>query len=212
MLPTPPPLAIASDLFAPGYAWVHFMSPFDFSQFNSAEKTRKVELLGLTEDQLKLLLQDQHGLSKALIEHYPDICTRSHAPTAVIKSGIIWEHYDRDCSYATIAEGLRREDQAPPAEDTVYQHMIRYRKLVDQAFGLKIENHNGRVYLVTRRSVAERAERLERRLSSVKNGLEDLSADIASLRASGDEFVLPGTAGALLRGYEEAKRLEASVN
>jgi hypothetical protein len=86
------------------------------------------------------------------------------------------------------------------------------RNHVNDAFGLKIEHSGSQVYLVNNQTLAQKAERLQGHLSKVDNAMRNLKADVDSIRRSGQTPVLPGTAGALLAGYEQAKQLEASQN
>ena len=89
---------------------------FDFSDFFGGNKVRPIEFLGLTEDQTRTLLDQQYGLSKALMEHYPDVTKRGGGPNSVMKAIIVWENAGRDCYY-DIANALDY------SEDTAHQTM-----------------------------------------------------------------------------------------
>ena len=179
---------------------------FDFTDFFGGSSSRPVESLGLTEEQTAALLLQEYGISKTLLEQYPDICKRSGGPNAVTKALIVFESYSRDCRYADIANAL------DVSEDTAYQQMGKARKWVKAALGLNIEHSGERLYLVTNQSLAQKAERLDGHIQKASRAIEALQADVDSIRQAGQTPVLPGTAGALLAGYEQAKQLEAAQN
>ena len=177
---------------------------FDFSEFFGGNTVRPVEFIGLTEDQTRALLDQQYGLSKTLMEHYPDVTKRAGGPNSVMKAIIVWENAGRDCYYTDIANAM------DISEDTAYQTMNKARKWISNAFGLKVEHAGERIHLVTNQTLAQKAERLEQHISKVERTMENLRSDVNSIRQSGQTPVLSGAAGALLAGYEQAKALEAS--
>lgn len=177
---------------------------FDFSDFCGGAATRPVEFLGLTEEATSQLLEQEFGLSKTLLEKYPDIFKRGGSPNAMAKCLILFESFGRRCSYHAIAATLEVN------HDTVYQHMVTIRHHVKAAFGLNIEHNSDQVYLVSNQTLAEKAERLQSHLSKVTRAMENLASDVNSIKQSGQTPVLPGTAGYLLAGYEQAKQLEAA--
>ena len=177
---------------------------FDFSNFIGGETTRPIEVIGLTEEQTAQLLAQQYGLSKTLLEKYPDVCKRGNGPNSVTKALIVFESGRRDCFYADIANAL------DVSTDTAYQQMGKVRKMVKSAFGLNIEHSGDRIFLVSNQTLAQKAERLDGHIQKASKAIEALQADVNSIRQSGQTPVLPGTAGALLAGYEQAKQLEAA--
>jgi len=179
---------------------------FDFSEFCGGSAGRPVEFLGLTEEATSQLLNQEFGLSKLLLEKYPDVFKRGGSPNSLGKCLILFESLGRRCNYDTIAAMLE------VSRDTVYENMRLVRNHVNDAFGLKIEHSGSQVYLVNNQTLAQKAERLQGHLSKVDNAMRNLKADVDSIRRSGQTPVLPGTAGALLAGYEQAKQLEASQN
>ena len=180
------------------------MSPFDFSAFFGGANTRTIDFLGLTQEQTALLLNDQHGLSQALMAEYPDVCKQGYGPNSITKTLIVFESYGRDTTYAAIAAALDVKT------DTAYQQMCKVRKHVKAAFGLNIEHSGERIYLVTNQSLAEKAERLDGHIKKASRAIEALQADVNSIRQSGQTPVLPGNASALLAGYEQAMQLQAA--
>ena len=46
---------------------------FDFSRFFGGDSKRPVEFIGLSAEQTSTLLADEFGISRALMEHYPDV-------------------------------------------------------------------------------------------------------------------------------------------
>ena len=182
------------------------MSPFDFSSFFGGDNSRTIEFLGLTQEQTAQLLNDECGLSKALMNEYPDVCKQGYGPNSITKTLIVFESYGRDTTYAALAAALDIK------QDTVYQQMCKVRKQVKAAFGLNIEHSGERVYLVTNQSLAEKAERLDGHIKKASKAIEALQADVNSIRQSGQTPVLPGSAGALLAGYEQAMQLQAADN
>lgn len=178
---------------------------FDFSEFFGGNNVRPVEFIGLTEDQTRALLDQQYGLSKTLMEHYPDVTKRGGGPNSVMKAIIVWENAGRDCYYSDIANAM------DTSEDTAYQTMGKARKWIKNAFGVNVEHAGERIFLVTNQSIAQKAERLESQFKRVDRAMTSLRDDFNSIKQSGQTPVLPGAAGALLRGYEEAKREEAKA-
>jgi len=177
---------------------------FDFSQFFGGDSSRPIESLGLTEEQTSLILQDQYGLSKALLDAYPDVTKRGNGPNSTTKALIVFENSGRDCYYTDIAKAL------DISEDTAYQAMGKVRKWVKAAFSMNVEHANERVFLVTNQTMAQKAERLDVHIQKAAKAIEALQSDVNSIKQSGQTPVLTGTAGALLAGYEQAKQLEAS--
>ena len=177
---------------------------FDFSEFFGGNTVRPIEFIGLTEDQTRALLDQQYGLSKTLMEHYPDVTKRGGGPNAVMKAIIVWENAGRDCYYSDIANAM------DTSEDTAYQTMNKARKWIKNAFGLKVEHAGERIFLVTNQTLAQKAERLETSSAKSSAPWKACADDVNSIRQSGQTPVLPGAAGALLAGYEQAKALEAS--
>jgi len=177
---------------------------FDFSEFFGGNTVRPIEFLGLTEDQTRALLDQRYGISKTLMEHYPDVTKRGGGPNSVMKAIIVWENYGRDCYYSDIANAMET------SEDTAYQTMGKARKWIKNAFGINVEHAGERIFLVTNQTLAQKAERLEKHISKVERSMESLRSDVNSIRQSGQTPVLTGAAGALLAGYEQAKALEAS--
>ena len=187
----------------PGIAWCHFLM-FDFSDFFGGDSTRPVESLGLTEEQTGIILQDQYGLSKALMDAYPDVTKRGNGPNSTMKALIVFEDSGRDCYYTDIANAL------DVSEDTAYQTMSKVRKWVKAAFAMNVEHAGERIFLVTNQTMAQKAERLDVHIQKAAKAIEALQSDVNSIKQSGQTPVLGGTAGALLAGYEQAKQLEAS--
>ena len=179
---------------------------FDFSDFFGGNKVRPIDFLGLTEDQTRLLLDSNYGLSKTLMEHYPDVTKRGGGPNSVMKAIIVWENAGRDCYYSDIANAL------DVSEDTAYQTMGKARKWIQSAFGVNVEHAGERVFLVTNQTLAQKAERLDGHIQKAARAIEALQSDVNSIKQSGQVPVLPGTAGALLAGYEQAKQLEGAQN
>jgi hypothetical protein len=177
---------------------------FDFSEFFGGNNVRPIEFLGLTENQTRVLLDDQYGLSKTLMEHYPDVTKRAGGPNSVMKCLIVWESAGRDCYYSDLANALNI------SEDTAYQTMNKGKKWITNAFGINVEHAGERIFMVTNQTLAQKAERLEKHLDKVIRPLESFRSDVNSIRQSGQTPVLSGAAGALLAGYEQVKALEAS--
>ena len=138
------------------------------------------------------------------MEHYPDVTKRGGGPNSVLKCLIVWESCGRDCYYSDLASALEI------SEDTAYQTMNKGKKWIKNAFGLNVEHSGERIFLVSNQSLAQKAERLDGHIQKAAKAIEALQSDVNSIRQSGQTPVLPGTAGALLAGYEQAKQLEAS--
>ena len=179
---------------------------FDFSEFCGGNSVRQIEFLGLSQDQTRVLLEQEYGLSKTLMEHYPDVTKRAGSPTSIMKAFIIFENAGRDCYYSDIASALNI------SEDTAYQHMAKVRKWISSAFGINIEHAGERIYMVTNQTIAQKAELLEKQLKKAERPLENLLSDVNSIRQSGQTPVLSGKASAMLAGYEQVKQLEAANN
>ena len=177
---------------------------FDFSDFEGGDKARQIQFIGLTEDQTRILLANKFGLSKALLEHYSDVTKRGNGPNSILKAIIVWEDAGRDCYYSDIASSTGTNP------DSAYQNMCKARKWIESAFGLRVEHAGERIFLVTSQTIAQKAERLESQFKRVDKAMQSLRDDFNSIKQSGQTPVLPGTAGALLAGYEEAKRQEAA--
>lgn len=177
---------------------------FDFSDFFGGNSVRPIEFLGLTEDQTRVLLEDPYGLSKTLMEHYPDVTKRAGGPNSVMKCLIVWESTGRDCYYSDLANSLNI------SEDTAYQTMNKGKKWITNAFGINVEHAGERIFMVTNQTLAQKAERLDGHVQKAAKAIEALQSDVNSIKQSGQTPVLPGTAGALLAGYEEAQKLQAS--
>ena len=177
---------------------------FDFSSFHGGEAKRPVEFIGLTSEQTGQLLNDQYGISKVLMDHYPDVTKRGDGPCAVMKSLIVFEHNGRDTTYEQIGQACNI------SADTAYQQMAKARKWVDAALKLKIEHSGERLYLVTNDSLSAKAERLDGNLQKFERILENIKSDVDSIRQSGQTPVLPGKAAALIGGYTEVKALEGA--
>ena len=175
---------------------------FDFSDFFGGNTVRPIEFIGLTEEQTRALLDQQYGLSKTLMEHYPDVTKRGGGPNSVMKAIIVWENAGRDCYYSDIANAM------DTSEDTAYQTMGKARKWIKNAFGLNVEHAGERIFMVTNQTLAQKAERLDGHIQKAAKAIEALQSDVNSIKQSGQTPVLPGTAGALLAGYEQAKQLE----
>lgn len=178
----------------------------DFSQFFGGSSKRPVEFIGLTADETRTLLTDQYGLSKALMDHYPDVTKRGDGPNAVTKCLIAFEHSGRDCTYEQIGQACGI------STDTAYQQFSKARKWVEAGLKLRIEHSGERVYLVTNESLAAKAERLDGHLQKMEKVMENIVSDVNSIRQAGQTPVLPGKAAALISGYEQVKALEASAN
>ena len=178
---------------------------FDFSSFANGDSKRPIEFIGLTSEQTESLLSQEYGISKALMEHYPDVTKRGENPNAVLKALIVFEYKGRDCTYEQIGQAL------DTSADTAYQQMSKARKWVNAGLQLKIEHSGERVYLVTNESLVTKTERLDGHLQKFERVLENLVSDVNSIRQSGQVPVLPGRAAALLGGYEQVKQLEGST-
>jgi len=178
---------------------------FDFSGFFGGDSKRPIEFIGLTSDQTNELLRDQFGISKALLENYPDVTKRGDGPNAVAKALIVFEANGRDTTYEEIGQACGT------SVDTAYQQMSKARKWVDAGLKLKIEHSGDRIYLVTNESLALKAERLDGHIQKMERVMENLVSDVNSIRQSGQVPVLPGKAAALLGGYEQMKQLEGST-
>lgn len=179
---------------------------FDFSQFASGESKRPVDFIGLTAEQTGMLLADQYGMSKALMEHYPDVTKRGENPNAITKVLIVFEHNGRDCTYEQIGQACGI------SADSAYQQMNKARKWVSAGLKLKIEHSGDRVYLVDNDSLASKTERLDGHLQKFERVLENLYSDVNSIRQAGQTPVLPGKAAALIGGYEQVLQLEGSTD
>lgn len=179
------------------------MTPFDFSQFFGGDAKRPIEFIGLSEEQTATLLAERYGISKALMEHYPDVTKRGDGPNAVLKCLIVFEHNGRDTTYEEIGQAC------DVSTDTVYQQMSKARKWVKDALKLKIEHSGDRLYLVTNESIATKCERVDAHVQRIERVLQNLSEDVQSIRQSGQVPVLPGKAAAYLGAHEQAKQLAA---
>lgn len=177
---------------------------FDFSNFFGGESKRPVEFIGLTVEETAKLLADQYGISKALMEHYPDVTKRGDGPNAVMKSLIVFEHEGRDCTYEEIGQACN------VSADTAYQQMSKARKWVEAGLKIKLEHSGERIFLVTNDTLAAKAERLDAHMQKAERIFENLKSDVDSIRQSGQVPVLPGKAAALLGGYEQVKALEGA--
>lgn len=178
---------------------------FDFSQFFGGDAKRPVEFIGLTGDETNALLSDQFGITRALLEHYPDVTKRGDGPNAVTKTLIVFENNGRDTTYEEIGQACG------VSADTAYQQMNKARKWVADGLKLKIEHSGDRVYLVTNESLALKAERLDGHIQKMERVMESLVSDVNSIRQSGQTPVLPGKAAALIGGYEQMKQLEGAA-
>ena len=177
---------------------------FDFSRFFGGDSKRPVDFIGLTADQTSELLNDQFGISKALMDSYPDVTKRGDGPNAVARALIVFEANGRDTTYEEIGQACNI------SADTAYQQMSKVRKWVQDGFKLSVEHSGERVYLVTNESLAMKAERLDAHIQKVEKVMENLLSDVNSIRQSGQAVQLPGKAAAVITGYEAAKQLEAS--
>jgi hypothetical protein len=180
------------------------MSTFDFSGFFGGDSKRPVDFIGLTSEQTGQLLADQYGISKVLMENYPDVTKRGDGPSAAMKCLIVFEHNGRDCTYEEIGQACNI------SADTAYQQMSKARKWVEAGLKQKIEHSGERLYLVTNDSLASKAERLDGHLQKFERVLENIKSDVDSIRQSGQTPVLPGKAAALIGGYAEVKALEGA--
>ena len=177
---------------------------FDFSGFFGGDSKRPVEFIGLTDEQTNGLLQEQFGISRTLLEQYPDVTKRGDGPNAVARVLIVFEANGRDTTYEEIGQAC---DTSP---DTAYQQMAKARKWVLDGLKLKIEHSGDRVYLVTNESLALKAERLDGHIQKMERVMANLVSDVESIRQSGQVPVLPGKAAALISGYEQMKQLEGA--
>jgi len=180
-----------------------FQSMFDFSQFFGGESKRPVEFIGLTSEQTAALLADSFGISKALMEKYPDVTKRGDGPNAVMKCLIVFEHEGRDTTYEQIGQACGI------GVDTAYQQMAKARKWVMDGLKLKIEHSGERLFLVTNESIATKCERVDAHVQKIEKVLQNLSEDVQSIRQSGQTPVLPGKAAAYLGAHEQAQLLNA---
>lgn len=181
------------------------LTMFDFSQFFGGDSKRPIEFLGLTEDQTRALLADQFGISKALLEQYPDVTKRGEGPNAVAKVLIVFEANGRDTTYEEIGQACRI------SADTAYQQMNKARKWVADGLKLRIEHSGDRVYLVTNETLSAKCERLDAHLQKMDKVMENILSDVNSIRQAGQTPVLPGKAAALISGYESVLQLEAAA-
>lgn len=179
---------------------------FDFSRFFGGDSKRPVEFIGLTAEQTSTLLADQFGISRALMEHYPDVTKRGDGPNAVTRALIVFEANGRDTTYEEIGAACGT------SADTAYQQMSKARKWVETGLKLKIEHSGDRIYLVTNESLAAKAERLDGHLQKMERVMENIVSDVNSIRQAGQTPVLPGKAAALISGYEQVKQLEGNPN
>ena len=179
---------------------------FDFSRFFGGDSKRPVEFIGLTAEQTSTLLADEFGLSRALMEHYPDVTKRGDGPNAVARALIVFEANGRDTTYEEIGQACGT------SVDTAYQQMSKARKWVETGLKLKIEHSGDRIFLVTNESLAAKAERLDGHLQKMERVMGNIVSDVNSIRQSGQVPVLPGKAAALIGGYEQVKQLEGSQN
>lgn len=177
---------------------------FDFSAFKGGSNARKISFLGLTVDDTKATLDEQFGLSRCLLENYPDITKRGDNPNAAMKCGIVWEANGRNCSYGEIAA------QIGVSHDSAYQGMGKYRKYVKEAFRLNIEHRGDVVFIVTNNSLAEKMERVNAQLAAVERTILNLNSDVQSIKQSGAVPLLPARAAAILTGYNSAYALQAA--
>ena len=168
---------------------------FDFSQFTGGDSKRAIEFLGLSETETKALLSDRYGLSMALMDRYGDVTKRGTQPNAVTKCLIVWEHNSRNCSYAEIADGC------DISLDTAYQQMAKARKWVLNGFGLVVEHHKDRIYLVTNETLGQKVERLDKALKPVEKRIKACVADLQSITRQGDTPILAGSIGKLVTAY-----------
>ena len=175
---------------------------FDFSGFSGGDSKRPVEFIGLSSEQTSTVLADQYGISKSLMEHYPDVTKRGDGPNAVTKALIVFEHNGRDTTYEEIGQACGI------SADSAYQQMAKARKWVETGLKLKIEHSGDRIYLVTNESLALKAERLDGHIQKMERVMENLVSDVNSIRQADQTPVLPGKAAALLGGYEQMKQLE----
>ena len=168
---------------------------FDFSRFIGGDSTRPVEFIGLSETQTKELLNQQYGLTTALMENYPDVTKRGNGPNAVTKCLIVWEHNGRRTTYAELGNAL------DISEDSAYQAMLKGKKWIEAGFGLRVEHRQHEIYLVTNESLGQRVERLDKRLKPVEKLMKDAISDVKSIVQAGDTPVLAGSMGKLVTAY-----------
>ena len=171
---------------------------FDFSQFFGGDKTRPVTSLGLTEDATAALLDNPYGLSKALLDKFPDVTKRGEGPNAVTRCLIVFEANGRDTTYEAIGQACNI------SVDTAYQQMTKARNWVRAAFMLEIETSGERVYLVSRDSVRVKCERIQNRIDTITKVLKDLDADVKSVVRSGDVPILPRATELYLEAHRQA--------
>ena len=178
------------------------MPKFDFSNFFGQTAKREVECLGLTEVQTKEILAQEHGLSKTLMHHYPDLTKYANGPNSAMKALIVWEANGRDCTYEVIAEGLGVKLQ------TAYLAMCTARKMAESALLQRIEHDGDKIYLVSQESVALKCERVDLKIQTVTKVLDNLSSDVKSLKQGGSIVSLPGRVEKYLSAHEECLLLE----
>jgi hypothetical protein len=179
---------------------------FDFSSFSGGDSKRPVQFIGLTSEETSACLSKQFGISRTLMDHYPDVTKRGDGPNAVARALIVFEANGRDTTYEEIGQAC------DVSTDTAYQQMSKARKWVETGLKLKIEHSGDRLFLVTNESLAAKAERLDGHLQKMERVMENMLSDVNSIRQSGQAPVLPGKAAALIGGYESVKQLEDSQN
>ena len=173
---------------------------FDFSRFFGGDTKRAIEFIGFTSDQTAALLEDQYGISKALMERYPDVTKRGEGPNAVMKCLIVFEHEGRDTTYKQIAESCEI------GLDTAYQQMSKARRWVMDGLKLKIEHSGDRLFLVNNESIATKCFRVDAHVDRIEKVLQNLSEDVQSMCLSGQTPVLPTRTAAYLGAHEQVRQ------
>jgi hypothetical protein len=171
------------------------MAPFDFSKWTrpKGEHQPKFRDLGLTIEQVNAVLADQHGITELLLQEFEQETRRGGVPHASIKALAVFEHYDRDTSYAAIAAAMNVK------KETAKEYMREARAAVRTALGIEITTEDEVVRLVNANDARQRSQRVLNVFNQqVKPALKKLELCAASLRNSNSPVQLSPKIDALL--------------
>lgn len=179
-------------------------TPVDFSMFEGLAPDRDFTYLGLTPEEIESLTRDDFGLSKRLIQEFPDLTTRAGKPQGWLKSFIVFEAQGRDTTQSFIAQGTGLSC------NSVYQHLNKARKAVLKAYGISIEVSGDRVFMVNETTLQERTDRALKAFEKASVAFKRLEVVARSLENLNRPAQLSPSARIMLAAYNDIKQLQAA--
>ena len=168
--------------------------PFGITFPTFSESKREFRNLGLTPEEMEDVLSEQYGLTMGLQKNFPDRVNRGEDLMASFKALYVFEHLNRDCSYAQIADALE------VSPDTAYNYMAGARDAIKKAYGLEIITQKEQVRLVTSNDLREKTARFVEYIESeVAPKLKKVEQFAASIKQSNQAVLMPPKAAAFLQ-------------